>query len=132
MKTGETAIYICGTDANKDLLCRANLPSLHNRKLQENIILMYKVRNGLAPRYIELGELFNFANKGYSLINGDFDMPRYSTIRYGNHFDQQQPSLDNFRRNIRKKDLTPFIEGTCTNCSLCICKPRLQWNFITF
>ena len=33
---------------------------------------MYKVRNSLAPDYI--GELFNFANKGYSLINADFDI----------------------------------------------------------
>lgn len=41
---------------------------------------MYKVRNGLAPDYI--GELFNFANKRYSLRNADFDIPCYSTIRY--------------------------------------------------
>ena len=32
---------------------------------------MYQVRNSLAPDYI--GELFNFANKGYSLRDADFD-----------------------------------------------------------
>ena len=127
------AIYNCRTDTYEDLLCRANLPSLYNRRLQEIVILMYKVRNGLAPDYI--GELFNFANKGYSLRNTDFDIPRYSTVRYRKHMirylgpylwsrlsssDRQRPSLDNFRRNIRKKDLTSFIEGTCTNCNLCI------------
>ena len=41
------------------------------------------VRNGLAPDCI--GELFNFANKGYSVGNADFDIPRYSTVRYGKH-----------------------------------------------
>ena len=43
---------------------------------------MYQVRNALAPDYI--GELFNFANKGYSLRNADFDILRYSTARYQN------------------------------------------------
>ena len=39
--------------------------------------------NGLVPDYI--GELFNFKNKVYSLRNADFDIPRYSTVRYGKH-----------------------------------------------
>ena len=96
------------------------------------MILMYKVRNDLAPDYV--GELFNFKNKVYSLRNADFDVPRYSTVRYGKHSirylgpylwsrlsssDRQQPSLDNFRRNIRKKDLASLVEGTCSNCTLC-------------
>ena len=89
---------------------------------------MYKVRNGLAPDYI--GELFNLANKGYSLRKADFDIPRYSTVRCGKHSssylgpylwsrlsssDRQRPSLDNFRWNIRKKGLTSLIEGTYTD-----------------
>ena len=69
------AIYNCRTDTYEDILCRANLPSLYNRRLQEILILMYKVRNSLAPDYV--GVLFNFANKGYSLRNTDFDIPRY-------------------------------------------------------
>ena len=32
----------------------------------------------------------------------------------------QQPSLDSFRRNIRKKNMTSLIEGTCSNCALCV------------
>ena len=125
-------IYNYRTDTYEDLLRRAKLPSLYNRRLQEIVILMYKVRNGLAPDHI--GELFNFKNKVYSLRNADFDVPRYSTVRYGKHSirylspylwsrlspsDRQQPSLDNFRRNIRKKDLASLVEGTCSNCALC-------------
>ena len=56
----------------EDFLFSVNFPSLYNRRLREIVILMYKVRNSLAPDYI--GELFNFANKGYSLINADFDI----------------------------------------------------------
>ena len=68
-------IYNCSTDTYEDLLRRAKLPSLYNRRLQEIVTLMYKVRNGLVPNYI--GELFNFKNKVYSLRNADFDIPRY-------------------------------------------------------
>ena len=76
-------IYNCRTNTYEDLLRRAKLPSLYNRRLQEIVILMYNVRNGLAPDYI--GELFNFKNEVYSLRNADFDVPRYSTARYGKH-----------------------------------------------
>ena len=51
------------------------LSDLSNRRLQEIVILINKVRNGLPSHYIR--ELFNFANKGYSLRNADFDAPRY-------------------------------------------------------
>ena len=125
------AIYNCGTDTCKDLLCSTNFTSLYNRRLREIVILMYKVRNGLAPDYI--GEHFNFANEGYSLRNADFDIPRYQTIRYVKHSisylgpylwsrlstsDRQRPSLDNFSWNIRKKDTIYFIKGTYANCNL--------------
>ena len=42
---------------------------------------MFKVKNGLVPDYIM--ELFR--NKGYSLRNADFDLPRFSSVRYGKH-----------------------------------------------
>ena len=125
----ERTIYNCRTDTYEDLLRRAKLPSLYNRRLQEIATLMCKVRNGLVPEYI--GKFFNFKTKVYSLRNEDFDIPRYSTVRYGKHSirylgpylwsrlspsDRQQPSLDNFRRNIRKKDMTSLIEGTQQLC----------------
>ena len=115
-------IYNCRQDSYEDILRRAKLPSLYNRRLQEIVILTCtKVRNGLVPDYI--GELFNCKNKMYFLRNADL------TVRYGKHSirylgpylwsrlspsDRQQPSLDSFRRNIRKKDMTSLIEGTCS------------------
>ena len=109
------AIYICRTE-------KLVKTSLYNRRLREIVILMYKVRNSLAPDYI--GELFNFANKGYSLINADFDietlyqLPGPITLVQLFSSDRQRPSLDNFSWNIRKKDLTYFIEDKWTSCNL--------------
>ena len=88
---------------------------LYNRRLQEIVILMYKVRNGLVPDYI--GELFNFKTKVYSLRNAAFDIPRCSTVRYGKHFirylgpylwsrlspSDQQPSLDSLDGTLERK-----------------------------
>ena len=34
--------------------------------------------------------------------------------------DRYQPSLDDFRRNIRKKDMASLIEGTYSTCALCV------------
>lgn len=49
------------TDTYEDLLGRTEFPTLYNRRLQDIAILMYKVRNGLAPEY--LAELFNIPTK---------------------------------------------------------------------
>ena len=71
------------TYSRRSPISRAELSSLYKRRLQDITILMHKVRNGLVPDYI--AELFNAANKGYSLRNADFDVPRYSSVRYGKH-----------------------------------------------
>ena len=40
------------TNTYEDVLGRAELSSLYNRRLQDIAILIYKVRNGLAPEHI--------------------------------------------------------------------------------
>ena len=74
-------IFNSKTDTYDVLLSRAKLPSLYNRRLQD--IVMFKVKNDLAPDYIM--ELFRNSNKGYSLTNADFDLPRFSSVCYGKH-----------------------------------------------
>ena len=76
-------IFNSKTDTYDALLSRAKLPSLHNRRLQDIAILMFKVKNGLVPD--DITELFTNSNKGYSLRNADFDLPRVSSVRYGKH-----------------------------------------------
>ena len=65
-------IYNCRTCSDTYTPCKADL-SLYNRRLQDIVTLMYKVRNGLPPDNIV--ELFNTANKGYSFKVHSFIQP---------------------------------------------------------
>ena len=124
-------IFNSKTDTYDALPSRAKLPSLHNRRLQD-IAILIKVKNGLVPDYIM--ELFRNSNKGYSLRNADFDLPRFSSVRYGKHsirylgpylwsklsaIDKNRLTIGNFRKNIRDKDLSALIEDACSNCLIC-------------
>ena len=101
-------------------------------KLRDIAILMYKVKNGLSPKYIS--DLFPAPNNNYNLRNADFKVQRFNTITYGKHSikhlgpylwsrikaeDRNRPSLECFRRHIRKRDLTRLIENNCEGCLLC-------------
>ena len=57
----------------------AKLPTLHNRRLQDIAILMYKVKNDLVLSYIS--EIFTRKRTRYNLRNSDFEIPRFNTIR---------------------------------------------------
>ena len=125
-------IFNSKTDTYDALLSRAKLHSLHNRCLQDITILMFKVKNGLVPDYIMA--LFRNSNKGYSLRNADFDLPRFSSVHYGRHsirylgpylwselsaIDKNRLTIGNFRKNIRDKNLSALIEDACSNCLIC-------------
>jgi hypothetical protein len=64
------------------LLKRLGLTSLRNRRLQDIIIFMYKIKNQLAPSSV--AEIFRVKKGRYSLRNSDFDMPRFQTVDFGN------------------------------------------------
>ena len=98
----------------EELLKRAMLPALYNRRLQDIAVLMYKVKNDLVPSYIS--EIFTQKGTRYNLRNSDFGIPRFNTIRYGKHTLRFQgpyiwsklqnsmrelPSLSIFKTNIR-------------------------------
>jgi len=93
---------------------------------------MFKVKNGLVRDYRM--ELFRNSNKGYSLRNADFDLPHFSSVRYGKHsirylgpylwsklsaIDKNRLTIGNFRKNIRNKDLSALIEDACSNYLIC-------------
>ena len=75
------AFFNSKTESYSDLLKRASLPTLFQRRLQKIATLMFKVKNGLVPHYIS--ELFQTTPKGYSLRNAYFNIPRISTTHYG-------------------------------------------------
>ena len=89
---------------------RAKLPTLHNRRLQDVAILMYKVKNDLVPSYIS--EIFTRKDTSYNLRNNNFDIQRFNSIRYGK---------DTLRCKIRNPN-SSFIwrspAGSMLDCSL--------------
>ena len=46
------AIYNNKSDSYEELLAKAKLPSLANRRLQDILILMYKVKNAIVPQHV--------------------------------------------------------------------------------
>ena len=66
-----------------NLLDRTKLPSLLNRRLQEIVILMYKVKYRLVPDLIY--GIFSTKSCKYSFRNQNFDIPRFNSVLYGNH-----------------------------------------------
>ena len=75
--------YKSKTETYEELLARARLPTLYNRRLQDIATLMYKVKNNLAPSC--LSRLFKTKNSQYCLRNWDFEIPRFNTTGYGKH-----------------------------------------------
>ena len=61
---------------------KGRLSSLENRRLQDILILMYKVKNSLAPEH--LCKIFFQQDKHYNL-RSDFPVPSYNTVKYGRH-----------------------------------------------
>ena len=64
----------------EQLLKRADLPTLFNRRLQDVCTLMYKVKHKLCPSYIS--NIFNEHNSKYNLRQSGFSIPRFNTTKY--------------------------------------------------
>ena len=65
------------------LLERAKLPTLMNRRLQDICILMYKVKYKLCTSNI--CNIFKEHSSRYNLRKSDFCTPRYNSVRYARH-----------------------------------------------
>ena len=116
----------------ENLLNKARLPSLENRRLQNIAILMFKVKNGLCPENIN--RLFPIKDMTYNLRNSDFVIPRVNTTIYGKHsirylgpalwakLDRKLRNLENlatFKRSVRRINLVDIISNNCNGCILC-------------
>ena len=62
---------------------RAKLPTLHMRRLQTIAVIMYKVKNGLAPP--DITDSFVVTSSQYHVRNFDFTIPTFRTVAYGKH-----------------------------------------------
>ena len=76
-------IYKSHSATYEELLGRADITSLYNRRLQDITALMYKVKHGLVPDCVS--DIFIRKGSTHSLRNSDFVLPRYETTRYGKH-----------------------------------------------
>ena len=115
------------------LLARAGLPTLHNRRLQDLSILMYKVKHKLCPYY--LCDFFNNNPSTYNLRQSDFTMPRFNSVKYGKHSIRylgpkvwsklsksirEATSLSTFKTKIRNvNNLDALLDDGCRGCLLC-------------
>ena len=73
------SVYYDKSSAYDELVVRAKLPSLLNRRLQGIAIVMYKVSYNLCPSYIS--DIFNLSNRSYNLRNSDnFMIPRINKL----------------------------------------------------
>ena len=134
-RINERGLHVVFNDWNlpyEDLLRRARLTTLFNKRLQDIAILMYKVKNDLVPRTVL--DLFNQGTShNYNLRNADFSTQRFNTIKYGKHtLSYFGPylwsrlsnklrllsTLTSFKSAIRKIDLDS-LSSTCANCVLC-------------
>ena len=115
----------------QQLLVKAKLPSLYNRRLQDICILMYKVKHNLCPRTI--CDMFLTNSHAYNLRHKDFYQPSFNTVTHGKHSirylgprlwskipskDRSAPSLKQFKTRIRSLDLSSILDG-CSGCYLC-------------
>ena len=120
------AIYCDKHSSYGQLLSMAGPSTLHNRRLQDIAILMYKVKNNMCSTYIST--LFEQPAIKYKLCNHDFTIPRFNAVSFGPKVWISVPSnvkkastLSSFKYNIRKVDLSILLDdNNCSNCSLCI------------
>ena len=68
------AVYNDRNATYEELLEKGKLSSLENRRFQDILILMYKVKYALAPEHV--CNMFFQQDKHYNLRN-DFPVPRY-------------------------------------------------------
>ena len=126
------AMFWSHSESYEELSGSAKLPTLYNRRLQDTVVLMYKVKYGLTPTSIS--DLFARKNSTYALRKCDFEVTRFDTIRYGKHSIRymgpflwsklpkdlkESPNVSTFRNKIRKLDLSGYLSNNSNCCNLC-------------
>ena len=126
-------IYLDKASSYEDLLKRASLDTLNERRLKDILVLMYKVKYQMVPGYFE--NIFKRNDlKSYSLWNSDFILPRYNTVKYGrpsirylgtilwsklSNSERSAPTLKDFKWMINCRDISALDNSSCASCHLC-------------
>jgi len=122
---GLKAVFKDNCSSYDELLSKAKLPTLYNRRLRDVATLMFKVKHCICPTYIS--DLFNQQRNQYSLRNSDFVIPRFNTATYGKHSIKylgptpwrrlprdirNATNFNHFKKLIRQKDLSTLVSLT--------------------
>ena len=116
-----------------NLLNRANLSSLQNRRLQDLATLRYKVKNGLVPsNVVDIFSVKRHPNITYEIWI--FIYP-FNSVSYGKHSirysvgpyiwsrldikTKSKPTLQSFKTSIRRINLVNLITENCGSCLIC-------------
>ena len=129
---GLRAVFRDSKSTYEQLLKKANLKFLYERRLQDIACLMFKVRHNLCPPTVK--NLFSLKSSTYNLRGADFHIPRFNTVTYGKHSlryigpllwnrlstnIKTSPSLQSFKKQICLTNLSSKLEYDCENCVLC-------------
>ena len=129
---GLRAVFKDNNSSYDQLLEKADLSTLLNRRLLDLCILMYKVKHKLSPAYIR--NTFKEPNSNYNLRQADFSIPRYETVTYGKHSIRylgprlwtelpksirDVKTLMSFKGKIRQLNISELLDDGCAGCSLC-------------
>ena len=126
---GLRAVFKDKQSSYQQLLVKARLPSLYNRRLQDICILRYNISN-LYPRTI--CDMFLTNSHTYNLRQKDFYQPSFNTVTHGKHSiryigprlwskipskERSAASLKQFKTRINSLDLSNILDG-CSGCYL--------------
>ena len=122
---GLRAVFRDSKSTYEQLLKKANLKSLYERRLQDITCLMFKVRHNLCQPIVN--NLFSLKSSTYNLRGADFHIPRFNTVIYiglllWNRLStniKTSPSLQSFKKQICLTNLSSKLEYDCENCVLC-------------
>ena len=127
-------VYNDWSASNYDLLSRAKMTTLDNRRLQDIAIaiFMFKIEHGMLPSSVT--ELFNTSHTNYNPRNADFRQECFNATKYDKHSLRHfgpllwskinrelrsAPTLSNFKKGFRKTDIASLTDDSCNDCVLC-------------
>ena len=126
---GLRAVFKDKQSSYQQLLVKAKLQSLYNRRLQDICIVRYNISN-LYPRTI--CDMFLTNSHTYNLRQKDFYQPSFNTVTHGKHSiryigprlwskipskERSAASLKQFKTRINSLDLSNILDG-CGGCYL--------------
>ena len=130
---GLRTVYNDWSASYDDLLSRAKMTTLYNRRLQDLAIFMFKIKHDMLPSYA-VTELYltlvtqtitsetQTSDRNVSTLQNTANTLRHFGPLLWSKINREirsAPTLSNFIRGIRKTDIASLIDDSCNSCVLC-------------